>query len=386
LKKSKKIHHTCSYIVKNQMSGHSYTVPALCELLTKKYDINLLISSPSNLNFKPSFEIFSFIPNFFEKPVLGSRNFFKKLDHLTDAGDIIHNHGIWRMHNIYSYRIKKNKDVKVIISPRGSLSKEALKISSFKKNIFNFIFGHKKVIENCDAFHATSEKEKIEIRKLGFKQPIAVIPNGINMPVERKNKFRVKNSRNFLYLGRIHPIKGLETLIHSWVKMEKNSNCKLEICGYYNDKKYFDKLKKIVKENGLKNVTFSKPVSGKEKIDKFLSSDIFILPSKTENFGIVIAEAMSLGLPVITTNNTPWECIREKNLGWYSDLNEEKIYQSMIQASQTSQNDLIVMSKKSRNYVKNEFDWESLLSKYDQFYKWILNKDEKPSFVTIFSS
>ena len=95
---------------------------------------------------------------------------------------------------------------------------------------------------------------------------------------------------------------------------------------------------------------------------------------------------MSLGLPVITTNNTPWECIREQNLGWYIDLDEEKIYQSMIQASKSTQNDLIKMSIKSRDYVKNEFDWKSLLSKYDQFYKWILNNDEKPSFVDIFNS
>lgn len=368
------------------MSGHSYTVPALCELLTEKYNISLFISSPSNLNFKPNFKIFSFLPNFFEKPILSSKKFFNTLNNLTNTGDVIHNHGIWRMHNIYSYRIKKNKNIKVIISPRGSLSKEALKISSFKKKIFNLFFRHTKVINNCDAFHATSEKEKIEIRELGFKQPIAVIPNGINIPIYRKKKFRKKNSRNFLYLGRIHPIKGLESLIQSWIKMEKNNNCKLEICGYYNDKKYYEKLRKMVKENELKNVTFSKAVSGQEKIDKFLSSDIFILPSKSENFGIVIAEAMSLGLPVITTNNTPWECIMRENLGWYIDLNENKIYQSMIQASQSNQNDLIAMSKKSRNYVKNEFEWESLLTKYDQFYKWILNNGVKPSFVDIFNS
>ena len=58
-------------------------------------------------------------------------------------------------------------------------------------------------------------------------KPIAVIPNGINIPIYKKKIFRKKNSRNFLYLGRIHPIKGLESLIQSWIKMEKNNNCKL---------------------------------------------------------------------------------------------------------------------------------------------------------------
>ncbi len=368
------------------MSGHSYSVPALCEILSKKYNISLLISSHSNLNFKPSFEIFSYLPKFLEKPVLGSKSFFKKLDFITSEGDIIHNHGLWRMHNIYTYKIKKNKNVKVVISPRGSLSKEALKISSLKKKIFNFLSNHKKALENCDAFHATSKKEKNEIRELGFKQPIAIIPNGVDIPFEKKNSFRMKDSRNFLYLGRIHPIKGLETLIYSWVKMEKNTDCKLEICGYYNDKKYYNHLKKVVKGLGLKNISFTKPVSGKEKIKKFISSDIFILPSKSENFGIVIAEAMSLGLPVITTNNTPWNSLKENNLGWYVDLNEKKLYKSMMEASQSNDKDLMIMGSESRKYIEKKFSWTSLLNKYDIFYKWILNNVEKPSFVDIFDS
>jgi len=384
MNKFQSIHHTCSYIVKNQMSGHSYSVPALCETLSKNADIHLHITSQSNLLFNPSFEIHNYKANPFLNSILSSKKFKSKLKQILKNGDIIHNHGLWRMHNIYSLYMKKHKKVKIIISPRGSLSKEALNVSKYKKMIFNLFFKHKKALLNCDVFHATSIKEKNEIRSLGYKQPIAIIPNGVKIPSQKKTNFRHKNNTKFLYLGRIHPIKGLDILINSWSDIElNNQNCSLEICGYYNDIRYYNHLIKMVKKLDLKNVFFSKAVSGREKRDKYLENDIFILPSKSENFGIVIAEAMSYGLPIITTNNTPWEIIKKNNYGWIINLNNDEIYSAILSAINLDINNLKKMGSNGRDYIKNYFSWELLGKDYHILYNWLLNDSDVPHFVDI---
>ena len=101
-------------------------------------------------------------------------------------------------------------------------------------------------------------------------------------------------------------------------KVEENElNCSLEICGYYNDQEYFNHLLNLVKKNGLKNFHFGDKVYGESKSKKYLDNDIFILPSKSENFALVIAEAMSHDMPVITSKNTPWSVVKEKNFGWF---------------------------------------------------------------------
>ena len=366
------------------MSGHSYSVPALCETLSENADIHLHITSKNNLLFNPSFKIYEYEPDLFFTPILSSKKMKFNLKKKVKDGDIIHNHGLWRMHSIYPLDIKKDKTVKTIISPRGSLSKEALSVSKYKKIIFNLFSRQKKALLSCDAFHATSLKEKDEIRLLGYKQPIAIIPNGIDIPSEKKIDFKHNNHTKFLYLGRIHPIKGLDILINAWSEIEsKNQSCYLEICGYYNDIKYYNYLKKMVKDLNLKNVSFSKSVSGIDKKNKYLESDIFILPSKSENFGIVIAEAMSFGLPVITSSNTPWEIIKENNSGWFINLNHNEICSAIYSANKLDKNQLKKMGANGRNYIKNSFSWKSLAKDYYSFYNWILNDKNIPNFVDI---
>ena len=123
------------------------------------------------------------------KSILSSQKFKSGLKKLTTDGDIIHSHGLWRMPHIYSLSVKKRKNIKIVNSPKGSFAKEALSVSRYKKILFNIFSNQNKMLSNCDAFHATSLKEKDEIRSLGYKQPIAVIPEGIDIPKEKKTNF-----------------------------------------------------------------------------------------------------------------------------------------------------------------------------------------------------
>jgi len=376
------IHHTCSFIVKNQLSGHSYSVPALCESMAKKIDTHLHVTKPSNLIFNQSFTVHEYQLNPFLKLVLSSKEFKSNLKTIVKDGDIIHNHGLWRMPNIYPLFAKKNNDIKIIVSPRGSLSRDALNISKYKKYLFKNICGQNKLLRECDGFHATSIKEKDEIRTLGYKQPIAIIPNGIDIPSLYKDNFN-KEKTKFLYLGRIHPIKGLDLLIKAWKKID-SKNISLDICGYYEDSKYYKSLKMLTKKLNIKNITFSKEVVGKEKKQKFIESDILILPSKSENFGLVIAEAMSYGLPVIVSENTPWEFIEEKKCGWIVKLNEKSIISTIKFVKNLNLSTLKEIGQNGRLLIENTYSWNNVSNQYSEYYKWLNTDGKIPKFVDIF--
>tara|TARA_Y100000389_G_C17442760_1_gene509674 strand:+ start:885 stop:2042 length:1158 start_codon:yes stop_codon:yes gene_type:complete len=378
------IHHICSFMVKNQLSGHSYSVPALCESLSKNIDVQFHTTGDSNLLFSPSFKTHEYKVDSLLSSILSSKDFKSGLKKIINDGDIIHNHQLWRMPNIYPSLIKKSKDIKIILSPRGSLSTNHLKTSKYKKYIFSKFFGQNKMLLDCDAFHATSIKEKNEIRFLGYKQPIAIIPNGVNIPSKKRINFKFKNDTKFLFLGRIHPIKGIDLLIEAWADIElKNENCTLEICGYYEDINYYNSLKNQINKLGLKNIFFSRKVSGEEKEKKYLNNDIFILPSQSENFGLVIAEAMSYGLPVITSDQTPWSVIKKNNYGWVAKLNKTDMSSAIFSAINSNPEDLKIMGEAGRTYIKNSFSWDMLSKRYIEFYDWLQNSGSRPSFMDI---
>ena len=385
------VHHICSFIAKKQLGGHSYSVPALCESLVEKIDTHLHVTNgelsdiSNNLVFNPSFTIHEYKTNPLLKSILSSKTFKSNLKKIVKDGDIIHNHGLWRMPNIYPLLAKEDNDIKIIVSPRGSLSQAALNISKYKKYFFKNIFRQNELLKKCDGFHATSIKEKNEIRILGYKQPIAIISNGINMPSQYKKSFN-KNRTKFLYLGRIHPIKGLDLLIKVWKKID-NENASLDICGFkknYEDLNYYKSLKKLTKKLGIKNITFSDEVSGEDKKQKFIENDVFILPSKSENFGLVIAEAMSYGLPVITSEHTPWKFLEEKKCGWVVKLNEKSLLSTINVAKGLNPIDLKEMGYRGRLLVKNKYNWNKLNAKYSEYYNWLNTGGNNPEFVDLF--
>src|SRR6185503_9480318 len=149
------------------------------------------------------------------------------------------------------------------------------------------------------------DEEAQHIRDLGLRQPVAIIPNGVEIPDEIPARPRGKSPRTALFLGRIHPIKGLLNLVYAWAETSP-PGWHMVIAGP-DDTGYRAEVEQAIKRAGLTDhFSFAGPVAGEAKATLYRQADLFILPSHTENFGLSIAEALTYGVPVITTKGTPW--------------------------------------------------------------------------------
>ena len=135
--------------------------------------------------------------------------------------------------------------------------------------------------------------------------PIAIIPNGVNIP-NIKKKIAHKKRKTVISLGRIHPKKGLDILIKAWSRIEPIfNNWELKIVGP-DELGHQKDLKVLIKNLNLQRVFIEPPVYGLDKDILLSRCNLFILPSKSENFALTVAESLSVEVPVIATKNTPW--------------------------------------------------------------------------------
>ena len=193
---------------------------------------------------------------------------------------------------------------------------------------------------------------------------------GASRQVSIKSK-KKNNKKKLLFLSRLHEKKGIINLIITFKELNP-INWDLIIAGS-GEKCFVDKLVKLSKDNyQSNNIKFVGFANEKKKEILFKSSDIFILPSYSENFGIVVAEALSHGLPVLTTKNTPWSILIKYKCGWHikNDQNNLKVYLHRI--FKTNEKKLKVMSKNAKK-LSNEFKWPRIAKKFNNLYINVLN-------------
>lgn len=362
----------------DEASGPAYSVPALCEALKRNgCDVILYTLEPL-----PKRE-FEFQIKGFKRSSLPSYSFGRSPNKyytlLNDCKniDIIHNHSFWMASNIYAGMVAKKMKIPLINSPRGTLSKKALSISKWKKNIVS-ILGQNTAFKSTSCYHATASHECNDINCFMPNTPVAQIPNGIDIP-----KINSKTSLNFkrkklLFLGRIHEIKGLENLINAWAKLENHfADWDLEIIGV-GEKKYVDFLNTLIQENSLKRVIVGKPLYGLAKLKKYQESDLYVLPSFSENFGMTVAEALVNNTPVITTNGTPWQELNTKEAGWCIAVGVEPLIDVLNEALSKDKDELYKMGTIGRNWMINDFSWDNIAKDMIAVYKWILKTGKKP--------
>ncbi len=306
------------------------------------------------------------------------------LHRIAAAHNILHVHGHWLFGNGYAYRVAADQCRPIVVSPRGMLEPWALNVKKLKKKVA-WILYEKKNLDSASLFHATSFMEAESIRRLGFKQPIALIPNGIDAVSDESLqglRLRERGKKTLLFLSRVDSKKGLERLFAIWQRQVKHfSDWQLVIAGNGHFR-YVSMLKKSLREKGMdSSVKWMGFVEGDAKNILYAGASLFILPTFSENFGNVIGEALSFGVPVITTNGTPWQQIQSEKCGWYTENNEFAIERALVEAMGSSAATLKEMGERGRCFVEKNYSWVKVAQRMVDTYKWLLGSNEKPDWI-----
>ncbi len=281
--------------------------------------------------------------------------------------DIAHVHGIWypwlaRM----QWHLQKN-GIPVIISPQGMLCPWTLH-SKYLKKLVAMVLYQKKAIRNVDYIHTTAEFESKSIRALGFTNPFIEVPIGISLP---KDASRIATEKKrILFVSRLNFRKGLINLIDAW-KEAYREEWELVIAGP-SDGNFGAKIKAHAKCKGVfDRIVFIDEVLGDVKDKLYRSADVFVLPTYSENFGIVVPEAMSYGLPVITTNGAPWHELEERNCGKWIDIGVEPLVQALHEMMSMTDAERTAMGARGRTLVEERYLWDAVVERIVKEYKWI---------------
>lgn len=295
----------------------------------------------------------------------------------VENADVVHSNGIWLMPNVYSAWVKPRK---LVVSPHGMLSPWALGHSKWKKKIFGWLWQNA-ALKSADMFLATSAKECEEIRAAGYRQPVAVIPIGIDVPAEVPKKQKsVGELKKIVFLGRLHPVKAIDRLLEAW-NLCRAEGWEVVIAGPDGGARTV--LERLIETKAIPRVRFVGELLGLDK-EKFLQeADVLALVSYTENFGASVVEALSVETPVLTTKGTPWQGVVENGCGWWVENSVEQLAEILKRIVEMPQSELSEMGVRGREWMCRDFSWDAVGVKMKAAYEWLVSGGERPNFIKV---
>ena len=297
--------------------------------------------------------------------------------------DIVYLPAVWNYPTTVAVYYCRKYRKPYIVALKGVLYPYTKNKNAWKKWPYYKLFAEKN-IKNATAIHYTSEDEAIRCHSLflGLKNQAIIIPNGIelsefnNLPARdnlRKRYPILKDKKIILFLGRINWIKGLDILVKAYSRLVKErDDVHLLIVGS-DEKGYGEKVRSWLKNEGvLERVTFAGMLSGREKLEAFAGSDVFVLPSYSENFGMAVVEAMSCNLPVIISDKVGiYEEVEKAKAGFIIHTDENELYSAMVKILDNKQESL-EMGRRGRKLVEEHFASEKVADKMIKVFEGII--------------
>lgn len=361
--------------ISEEASGPSYSVLRLCEsLIAQSLEVTLAALDwaplPSQPSFLKTFPLGLGPRRLGRSPAmcrwLMAQAQFKEVD-------LLHNHGMWQMNAVYPGWAARKGNVNLVVSPRGTFSQRAVRHGSKIKKVFWPLL-QRPALDPATCFHATAEPEYEDIRRMGFRQPICVIPNGIDIPLPKQTP--PTEVRTLLFLGRIHSIKGLDMLLPAWrAVQDRFPDWQLVVAGsddgYYGRSGYLEDLRRLALELGLERIEFVGELRGLAKLRAYQEAELFVLPTYSENFGMTVAEALAAGTPTIVSKGAPWRGVEATRAGWWIDIGTDPLVACLEDALDRSQDELFEMGVRGRDWMIADFSWTDVAKRMADTYRWL---------------
>ena len=322
-------------------------------------------------------------------PLLSSFAYSSELVTLLESiiPDVIDVQGVWQYNSYASHRfIKKHPKSKIVVTPHGMLDPWAIKNSAWKKKILGWLFKYKNLRE-ADCIKALCKSEYESIRAFGLKIPVAIIPNGINLP---KNIIydRIHEKKILLFIGRIHPKKGLRELIEGLAIVKSTepeliAKWNVRIAGW-DQNGHTEELITLTKERGLTDtVEFIGSVFRKDKERELCKANAFALTSFSEGLPMSVLEAWAYELPVLMTDYCNLPEGFEANAAIRVGTNYESIAEGLKTLFQMEDDRLIRIGRNGKKLVKQRFTWNKVAEQTLELYQWLLLGGNVPEFVRL---
>jgi len=273
--------------------------------------------------------------------------------------DVFHTNSCWMPVSALTAIWAKEAGYKVVYTPHGMLEPWCMNRNRWKKIPAIGLF-QRKGLQISDLVHATSELERQNLLKLGWNSKVCIIPNCVQIDqIPLKSSW--KRTKTILYLSRIHPKKGIPFLIDAVSALkEQLKGYRVRVVGP-GEEKYIEVLKTMVQESGIGDILqFEPPVFDSAKWELYRMADLFVLPSFSENFGIVVAESLASGTPVITTHGTPWEDLETYHCGWWIEVGSDTLVGALKSFLSCEDSDLKEMAKRGRELVQEKYTSEAV--------------------------
>ena len=344
------------------------------ELFKTGHDIAIAMNRPKTENWMP--------PTCSE-PVLALREALSR----DKRWDIVHIHGIWDAECRVAARWAIRKDIPLVWSPHGMLAPWAFSYHWYRKMLPWHLY-LKRLLRNASAFHATADMEAVWIHEAGFDNPIEIVPLGTHLPdmAFLEDNKRTLTRKRVLFVGRIHPVKGLENLVRAWAMCDTHG-WELRLVGPDNNH-YGGCLRQLAAELGCAdNVSFVGALFGNDLTVEFCTSECLVLPSFTENFGGVVIDALASGTPVIASKFTPWTELEGKKsppdsdggemvgqCGWWVGNEPAALAAALSNMMSLSDSERVAMGLSGRDLVSRKYTWEAVGKRMERVYSQLVDR------------
>lgn len=367
--------------------GTSEVVPRLCRALKEcGHEVTLAVAHNGEISDAASRAISSGVeyrafPRLRHPRALAiSPVFSREIKGLIANADMVHLHACW-MYPSWAAGWEAQKQGKpYVIMPHGAFNHMALKKSKWKKSIIGRVIV-RPLFKKASGIVATSESEAAGIKAYGVNGRMHIMPIGLDLKdvdLGKQNESLLHmlgcdvHKKRMLFLSRFSPGKGLDMLVDAWKKLNRN-DWQLLLVGP-DDRGYTGVVKEMYRDcicDG--SVVVSGPIYGQGKFDLLKSVDSFVLPSRSENWGIAVAEAMASGLPVVCTKGAPWSCLETVNAGKWVDISCDGIMRALEYVMDLTDAERRSMGEHGRSWVEQNLDWNVIVNNLEAFYVDVLN-------------